>query len=78
MPSVLHDNFCNNVRAARLAREMTQLQLSEILGVSRPYVAEIEGGRHVPSLDVVERFAKALGVKGEILLLPPKKFSAAS
>lgn len=78
MSTLTHEYFCNNVRTARLAIGLTQGRLAEKLQVSRPYIAQIEGGRRVPSLDIVERFADALGLKSHELLLPPKKFSAAS
>ena len=78
VPSLAHEYFCHNVRTAREALGLTQGRLAEKLEVSRPYVAQVEGGRCVPSLDLVERFADALGVHAHELLLPPKKFAAAS
>jgi Predicted transcriptional regulator with C-terminal CBS domains len=78
MSQMLHENFCHNVRRQRESLGLTQHDLAERLEVSRPYIAQVEGGRCVPTLDLVERFAEALGVSGHQLLLPPKKFSVAS
>lgn len=58
--STLHKVFCQNVARERARLELTQAQVAERLGVSQPYYAEIEGGRRIPGLDVVERVAIAL------------------
>lgn len=78
MPSLAHEYFCHNVRTARESLGLTQGRLAEKMEVSRPYVVQAERGRSVPSLDTVERFADALGLRPYQLLLPPKKFAAAS
>lgn len=42
---------------------MTQQQLADAIGVTRGYVAMVEGGRANPSLDIVERIGDALGLE---------------
>lgn len=71
--SELHKRFCKNARRIREEQEMTQQEVAERLKVSRPYVAELEAGRHAPSLDLVERIAKALKVPATDLLEIPEK-----
>ena len=50
------------VREVRLARGMTQERLAEAADVSGAYVAQIEGGKAIPSVAALMRIAKALGV----------------
>nr|MDA8292442.1 helix-turn-helix domain-containing protein [Actinomycetota bacterium] len=55
------------LRAARLARSLSQGQLAEIAGVSRQAVAAVESGRSEPSLRVALVLADALGTSVEDL-----------
>ncbi len=50
------------VREVRLARGMTQERLAEAADVSGAYVAQIEGGKAVPSIAALARIASALAV----------------
>jgi transcriptional regulator with XRE-family HTH domain len=43
--------------------KMTQAALSELVGVHRIYIAQIEGGTKVPSIATLEKIAKVLKVK---------------
>ena len=52
-------------------RELAQLslrQLSALAQVSNPYLSQIERGLHEPSVRVVRRVARALGISAEELL----------
>jgi transcriptional regulator with XRE-family HTH domain len=52
------------IRAGRERARLTQQELANQVGITRVYVAKLEGGdRDSPSLPVLERIAKALGVK---------------
>jgi putative transcriptional regulator len=48
----------NNVRARRAARDLSQAQLAEALGVSRQTVNSIETGRYTPSLALAIALAR--------------------
>ena len=51
------------IKAARERSSLTQNELATRAGVSRIYIAKLEGGdRQSPSLPVLDRIAKALGV----------------
>jgi transcriptional regulator with XRE-family HTH domain len=50
------------IRAAREAKEMTQATLAARAGISRKYVVDLEAGRYDPTVGVLRRIAKALGV----------------
>jgi len=64
------------VRAARLAQQMTQDDVASRVGLSRPQIANIEGGRcDVPTKTLVA-LAAALGCQpGELLPTTPPKGS---
>jgi transcriptional regulator with XRE-family HTH domain len=52
------------IKRARERRGLTQVALAQNAGVSLVYVKKLEAGtRQSPSLPVLERIAKALGVK---------------
>ena len=51
------------IKRLRIERGLTQVELAKKAKVARTYVAKIEGGDRVnPSLPVLKRLAKALGV----------------
>ena len=60
--------FGKAVREIRLRKELSQGDVAERLNVHRSYVSGIERGIRNPSLKVIERFAKALGVKAKNLI----------
>ena len=54
--------FSNDIRTLRfLAGEMTQAELGERVGVTRPTIAAIEQGKYSPSLEVAFRIARTFG-----------------
>lgn len=60
--SRLHRTFLEKVKARRACLELTQAQVAEKMGVSQSAYAQIESGRNTPTLEIVERVAKALRV----------------
>ena len=57
-----------NVKIERIKKDMTQEQLSTLLGVSQNYIACIERGRENMSLGKILELANALNVKIEKIL----------
>lgn len=56
------DAHANEVRLLRfLAREMTQAELGERVGLTRQTIAAIEQGRYSPSLEHAFRIAHVFG-----------------
>lgn len=51
------------IKKRRNELRMTQEDLAEKVGVSRVYVGYVEQGRNTPSLEILEKIAKALKVK---------------
>lgn len=64
-----------NVKYHRYRKNFTQEHLAEILEVSPNYVGRLERGQHSPSLDKIERIAKALGVQAFELFLERDDFN---
>jgi transcriptional regulator with XRE-family HTH domain len=58
------------VRAWRDHRNLNQAQLAALVGISRAYLAQIEGGERTGTLDVTARIARALGCLIEHLIAP--------
>jgi transcriptional regulator with XRE-family HTH domain len=57
-----------NVQRARKKERLTQEELADKVGISRAYMGYIEQGRNAPSLETLEKIARALKVKISTLL----------
>jgi transcriptional regulator with XRE-family HTH domain len=57
------------IKRLRARRALSQQALADAAGLSRIYVAKLEGGERLPSLPTLERIAKALGVRVRIDLV---------
>ncbi len=55
------------LREQRVAAELSLRQLSELAGVSNPYLSQIERGLKKPSAEILQQIAKALQVSAETL-----------
>lgn len=51
-----------NIRATRINKGLTQIELAEKAEIAQAYLSEIENGKTKPSLTVLERLADALDV----------------
>lgn len=58
-----------NVRRLRLGREMSQEALAFEADIALNYLSEIERGRRNPTVLIVDRLAKALGVPIALLVV---------
>lgn len=52
-----------HLKRLRLQNNFTQEQLSNISGVGRSYISEIETGKYIPTADILCKLCKALGCK---------------
>ena len=67
------------VRAWREHHGINQGQLAAMIGISRAYLAQIEGGERTGTLEVMARVARALGRRIEDLIAPgPDNFAQAA
>jgi transcriptional regulator with XRE-family HTH domain len=69
----LRKAFARNLRAARLAKKISQEDLAERAELDRTYVSALERRLYSASLDTIERIAGALGVEPSSLLERPHR-----
>ena len=60
--------FGASVRLRRTARGLAQEALANVVKVERSHMGKIERGEHMPTLTVVLKIAKALGVSSADLM----------
>lgn len=58
----------NNLKKIRTKKNITQIEIANILGVNRSFVSNIENGKNNPTLLTITNLAKALGVTTKELL----------
>ena len=56
----LTKTICKRIKKYRGDLGLTQEDLAEKVGVSRVYIGYVERGRNTPSLEILEKIAKAL------------------
>lgn len=56
-------NYGANIKNLRLARNMTQSQLADVAGVTRPFITQIERGTKAVTLQLAIDIADALQCK---------------
>jgi transcriptional regulator with XRE-family HTH domain len=52
----------NKLKTIRTAKNITQSELAELLGVDKSFVSNIENGKNNPTLSTIANLAKALKV----------------
>jgi transcriptional regulator with XRE-family HTH domain len=57
------------IKSQREAAEVSLRQLSQLAGVSNPYLSQIERGLRKPSAEVLGQIAKGLRMSSEVLLV---------
>jgi transcriptional regulator with XRE-family HTH domain len=65
----LGDQLGEYLREQRTASRLTLRQLADQVGVSNPYLSQIERGLRRPSAEVLQQLAKALRVSAEQLYI---------
>ena len=74
--SDLHQTFCSQLKAWRLAKHVSQSELARRIGIKPSMVCQLESGRNTPNLDTVDKIAKALKVRvNHFLFLDPSEVS---
>jgi ribosome-binding protein aMBF1 (putative translation factor) len=55
---------------ARQAAGLTQAEIASRMGTSQSVIARLENARHMPTFDMVSRYAAAIGRRIDIHLIP--------
>lgn len=58
----LHAKIAANLLRLRTKRGWSQRQLAHVYGTDRTYISSMEGGKSMPTLWSLDRFARAFGV----------------
>lgn len=58
----------SRIQFYRLEKNLTQSELSEIIGTNQKHMSRIEAGYHRTSLDMIVSIARALGVSVDALI----------
>jgi transcriptional regulator with XRE-family HTH domain len=58
------------IRKLREAKGITQKELADVVGMMRNNISRIEAAKHHPTLETLERIAKALKVSVADLIVP--------
>jgi transcriptional regulator with XRE-family HTH domain len=65
---VVAQAFGAAVRAARVSAGIAQEELAHLAGVERSHLGKVERGEHMPTLGIVLKIAKALGISAADLV----------
>ena len=57
-----------NLKACRVKKDLTQAAVAQKAGTNTNYFAKLERGETVPSLKMLEKVVKALGVRSSDIL----------
>lgn len=60
----------NPIKVWREFRSMTQQQLAEAIGISTPYISQLESGKREASIKVLTALARILKVDVDDLIIP--------
>ena len=65
---ILRIEIGESIKRIRKEREMTMVVLSRASQCSQSYLSRVESGVNIPSISMLRRLARALGVKPSFLL----------
>ena len=68
MEADMGENFFENLKAARLEAKMTQKAVAEKIGVAKSTYSQYESGDRLPSVEVVKKISRVIGVPVDVLL----------
>ena len=61
--------FSEALRLVRAFHDVSQIDLANELGISRSYLSEIESGKKVPSLDLLQKYSTHFNIPLSSLVL---------
>ncbi|HBU98659.1 helix-turn-helix transcriptional regulator [Thalassospira lucentensis] len=56
------------LRLIRVYHDIKQQELADRLGLSKSYVSELESGKKVPSMEVIQKYSDAFGIAPSSIL----------
>jgi transcriptional regulator with XRE-family HTH domain len=64
----IREIFARNLRQERQAQKLSQEELAHRAEIDRTYISSLERAVYSPTIEVVDRLAKALGIEATELL----------
>ncbi len=64
------DNLGSILKAARKSRKLTREKIAESVGISVRYLSAIENEHKIPSLDLLYRLVRTLGMSADTIFYP--------
>lgn len=61
-------DFSDKIRLLRISKSMNQKELAKTVGISQPFLSDIEKGKRKPSIDVLQKLCDALSCSADYLL----------
>lgn len=61
-------NLGKILKACRKFNRMTQAQLGEKLGITRPYISKIESGNKVPTMQLLQKYSQVFDLEVSAIL----------
>lgn len=55
-------------RLIRVFHDMKQQELANDLGLSKSYLSELENGKKIPSMDVVQKYSEKFGIPASSIM----------
>ena len=59
----MREDYWAIIRDVRIARGLSQNKLAKLVGISQPFMREIECGRKNPSVEMLFRICDVLGIR---------------
>ena len=69
-PTVIKKQVVDQYKNIRKEKKLSQEQVALVAGMARPDISRFESGRYNPSLELMVRYAHALGCELKIELVP--------
>ena len=69
----LKELFIFNIKYYRYLNNLSQEKLAELCGLSPRYIADIETGRHIPTINKIEKLAQAFDIEPYLLFKNSKR-----
>lgn len=62
------NTIIDRLKKIRLANGLTQQYVADMIGIAQTSLSRIEAGKHSPSVELLERYADAVGCRIEIVV----------
>ena len=66
------------LRLIRVFHDVKQTELAERIGVSKSYISEIESGKKLPTLELIEKYSREFNIPSSSILFFSEQLSSDS